>query len=134
MESNITILIPTSPIKSHPSTHIIDKCIESVRNYLPSSNIIIMADGVRPEQEDYTERYQEYLSRLQKKYPEIRFYIAGEHRHQAGMTKDTLPLVATPLIFFIEHDWEMIGEIPMLELAEIILSDKVNLIRFCLDE
>lgn len=134
MESDITILIPTSPIKSHPDTKIIDKCIDSIRNYLPTSRIIIMADGVRPEQEEFTERYQEYLLRLQKKYPEIDFHICKTHRHQAGMTKDTLPEVKTPLIFFVEHDWEMIGPIPILGLAQIILSGKINLVRFCLDE
>lgn len=134
MDANITILISTSPIKSHPSTDIIDKCIASVRQYLPTSRIIIMADGVRPEQEDYTERYHEYLTRLQNKYPEVGFFREGEHAHQANMTKDALPLVETPLIFFIEHDWEMIGKIPMHELAQAILAGYANQIRFCLDE
>ena len=62
----ITVVIPTSPIPSHPSTAIIDETIASVRKQLPDSRIIVTADGVRAEQVGMANNYFEYLVALNK--------------------------------------------------------------------
>lgn len=129
MGPEISVLVSTSPIKSHPSTEKIDITIERIKERLPDSPIFIMADGVRPEQAHYAERYFEYLTRLKKKYPDIAILRAPAFMHQANMTKLTLPDIKTPLVFFNEHDLPICGEVPFKEMADIIMSGKADLIR-----
>lgn len=113
MGSEITVLVSCSPIKSHPSTEIIQECIDSVMERLPESRIIVMADGVRPELSRYAENYFKFLTRLKKLYPDLLVFRAPAHLHQAAMTKLTLPDVDTPVILFIEHDMALQGDIPV---------------------
>ena len=56
----VTVLIPTSPIRSHPDTAMIEQTVRDVRSKLPESEILIMVDGVCPKQEDYRTAYEEY--------------------------------------------------------------------------
>lgn len=126
---DITVLISSSPIKSHPSTHMIDQCIDSVRQRLPHSRIIIMQDGVRPEQATLSGAYKKYIDKILVKYPDIDKIIMSDHVHQARMTRECLDLVKTPLILYMEHDTVLTGEIPFLEMSEMILSKQANVIR-----
>ncbi len=78
-----------------------------MRRHLPDAPIIIMADGVRPEQAEYEERYQQYLrdlATLAPKWKPILLSLFTEFQHQAAMTRETLKQVKTPLILFQEHD------------------------------
>lgn len=109
----ITVLIPTSPIPSHPSTEIIEKTVASVRERLPKSRIVLMIDGVREEQKDRSEDYYEYVRRLLIKANEwgnCLPLIQEEHQHQANMTREALEYVDTPLVLFVEHDTPLVGE------------------------
>src|SRR6266403_1770363 len=108
MQKNISVLVSSSPIESHPSTKIIETTIASIRFHLPDSFIYIMLDGVRQEQEHYTERYVQYLGTLVGKaisgMGNIKLVPFLEFTHQAGMTMKTLEMVTTPFILFAEHD------------------------------
>lgn len=112
--SQITVLIPTSPIASHPSTSIIEETVASVRHWLPTAEIIVMCDGVREEQESYRTAYGEYLERVAwlcnyrwgNAYP---LYF-GEHTHQIGMTRRALEDVRTSLLLFVEHDTPLVTD------------------------
>lgn len=123
------MLVSSSPIKSHPSTHIIDKVLGSIYERLPSSRVIIMQDGVRSEQQEYHDRYEEYLRRMIDNHPEAEIVIANEHKHQARMTRDVLRAVTTPYIFFVEHDMVLCEEIPFDTMKELIASGQANLVR-----
>lgn len=131
--ANITVLIPTSSIPSHPDTRIIEETINSVRTHLPYSEIILMIDGIRTEQNQRTDQYNEYIRRLlhiankQKCYP----LIFDEHQHQANMTREALKHVTTPLILFVEHDTPITPdrEIPFQSIANSILSGQADLVR-----
>ena len=127
-------MISCSPIKSHPSTDIIDGCIASLKEKLPDSRIVVMADGVRKEQEDYAPRYKKFLTRLQKKYPEIEVVAMPEHYHQARTMLTCLPMVTTPVILFIEHDMALYGDIPFEEMAEMITKGEADLIRLLYED
>ena len=59
----LTVLIPTSPIPSCPSTEIIDATYRSIRERLPSAPILIACDGYH-EGACSEDAYDEYLSRL----------------------------------------------------------------------
>ena len=116
MSDQLTILIPTSPIPSHPSTAILDETIANIRKYTDAC-IIIMADGLHSTMKHRRHVYNKYLEAVSKKIEAggygacviIRF---EEHEHQARMTKKALESVTTPLIMFCEHDCSPVGNIP----------------------
>lgn len=134
-QSDITVIISSSPIMSHPSTHIIEETIRSIRYHLPKSMIFVMTDGVREEQSHLKEAYRLYRSDLVTKmlltWENVMILPFPEFTHQAVMTIKTLEIVQTPLILFVEHDtplvdrpidWEMLmatahsGLSPMIRL------------------
>ena len=138
-EDKITCLIPTSPIKSHPSTRIIQETIESIRCQLPTVPIGIMVDGIRPEQESsYGSRYSDYRANLDAlcgNFSDLTVISAdrGQHLHQIGMLRQVLPWVTRPLILFVEHDIKFLNApIPWEGIVGALLDGDVNLVRFLL--
>ena len=93
-----------------------------------------MADGVREEQEDYRPRYEDFLARLQKKYPDLEIFKAKDHQHQARMTTNTLMHVFTPVILFIEHDMALKGDIPIKEMCKMITDGKADVVRLLYED
>lgn len=139
MHEEISVLIPTSPIRSHPATAIIEETMESIRYHLPNSHIFIMADGVREEQADRKADYMDYLGRLAAKclfeFNDIRIIPFFEFTHQALMTMRTLPMVTTPLILFVEADTPLVDKpIDWDMLKNAIMSGATNHIRLHYDE
>lgn len=128
-----TVLIPTSPIPSHPDTSIIEETIQSIRDRV-QCEILVMCDGVRPEQGNMDDAYNEYLRRLifYSEHWGIRPLIYP-WLHQAGVTKATLPLVTTPTFLFVEHDTPLVGEIPFGRIIPMVESAAVNVLRFYFD-
>lgn len=111
LKDNVTILMPVSPIKSHPDTSIIDNTIASCRFHFPKAKIIIMSDGLREEQESYRERYEEFRFRLSKKLDENTELMEFEsHKHQVAMTRAAMEKVTTPVILFVEHDTPIVTD------------------------
>ena len=133
MKSNLTILIPTSPIPSHPSTSILDETIANIRQYT-DAEIIIMFDGVHSSLAHRAEDYNEYKEAVRRKKHEYGWCNMAEfpdHQHQANMTRRTLDFVKTPLVMFCEHDTSPIGEIPWgLICGFVEMSPIVNCLRF----
>lgn len=132
----ITVLIPTSPIRSHPNTAIIQETIASIRshNALADCEIIIMCDGVREEQEKYRDAYERYLRKLvwmcEHEWPMTLPLVFDAHLHQATMTRRALEIVQTPFVLFVEHDTPLVGPEPPWEaFTRAIDSGDVNLIR-----
>lgn len=121
-----TVIIPTSPIPSHPNTAIIDETIQSVSERL-DADIIVVFDGIRDEQKDFKQKYQTYIKNMLRKdiYP----IILTEHSHQVQATREALKHVTTPLILFVEHDTPLCEEIPFEGLESVVLSGLANVIR-----
>jgi hypothetical protein len=136
--SEITVLIPCSPIKSHPSTEIIDETIKSIRSQLPDSEIIITFDGVRGEQEDRRAKYEEFKRRLLWKIyhdPEYKNILPlnfETHSHQVKMAREALKYVTGDLILYCEQDTPVTPdvEIDWEKCEDLIYSGEANLIRF----
>lgn len=132
---DITILIPTSPIPSHPSTAILDETIANIRKYTNAS-IIVMCDGVHASLKQRKQNYQEYISAIKQKaqdneYGNVGFVEFHSHKHQARMTLETLALVNTELIMFCEHDTSPIGDIPFDHICNMVKNSiEINCIRF----
>lgn len=128
----VTVIIPTSPIPSHPSLDVIEQTIASVREQLPTADIIVTCDGVRPEQQHRDADYQRYLRRLMwaaNQWPNVVPVVRAEHGHQGNTTRAALKLVDTPLILFVEHDTPIVGEVPWRSLCDAVLSDEARVIR-----
>ena len=136
IRNHITVLVVTSPIKSHPSTAIIDQCIADIRQQLPDCEVIIGMDGVRPEQEHYREQYETYQKRVLWKtnfeWQNVTAVRFEQHMHQAAMTKELLKLVNTPVILFVEHDTGLTPDFSFEwpQLIEAIESGEAYMIRF----
>ena len=107
---DITVIMPTSPIESHPSVYVINETLNSVSSRL-AAPVIVMCDGVRPEQEHYRPRYEEYLRELVR-LPGVVPLMFEEFTHQANMTRRALELVDSEFVLFVEHDTPLVGDIP----------------------
>lgn len=131
----VTVLIPTSPIAAHPDTSIIETTVASVRFWLPDAEILIMCDGIRPEQEHYRQRYEQYLNRLLwltgTKWDRVLPVLHDEHLHQAELTRRVLDMVETPLVLFVEHDSPLVTDCPIdwPALTAAALSGEADVIR-----
>lgn len=129
----ITVLIPTSPIAAHPSLAVIEETVNTIREKLPRAEIFIMVDGIRDEQIEYKERYEEYKRQLLLKcnfdWHNVLPILFDTHHHQVAMTRKTLEMVRTPIILFAEHDTPLCEEIPFPNLCEAILKGDANMIR-----
>lgn len=124
MNDDITVVIPTSPIPSCPSTHIITATIESIRLQLPNAPIIVTCDG--PESGAV---YTEYIERIRTRNTEMVLHDPRIHHHQSGMIGPALELVKTPLIYYLESDWLTLPDIPWPELSVLIRSGRYNYIK-----
>jgi len=136
MSNNLTILIPSSPIPSHPSTEILDETISNIRKYT-DAKIILMCDGVHESLVHRTEDYESYrngvfLKMMAGDYGNLTIRTFEHHRHQSEMLKQTLPEVKTELVMFWEHDCTIGGGyIPFNDICDIVKDENdVNYIRF----
>ena len=136
---NITILISTSPCEKHPSTDMIMETIDSIRYHFANERIIVMADGIRPEQEQLRKRYDQYLLELTKLLNQSLYGVAldynWEFRHQAVMTIQVLKHVDSPLILFVEHDTPLLKKKTDWEfIHNAIRFGVVNMVRLYHEE
>lgn len=135
LDDNITILIPTSPIKSHPDTSILSFVLDSCRFHFPTARILVMADGLRREQESYRERYDQYKDRLRTAsttvWRNVQILEFPEHAHQVGMTREALKSITTPMMLFVEHDTPIVTDEPIewTGIAMAIMDGTSNMVR-----
>lgn len=131
----VTVLVPTSATPGCPSTEILETTIDSIRAQpgLERAEIIIMADGLRPEHAERAGAYEEYRRRLLwlagRRWHNVLLLLFDEHLHQSGMLREALPEVRTPLILFVEHDTPLVGPINWPGLVRALRSGRANVIR-----
>ena len=133
MMSNITVLIPICPMPSHPSTEVLDETIDSIRQRLPDSEIILMFDGVNPTLMHLKAQYEEYTQNMLWKINQMSNIVPivfDEHQHQSLMLKKALEYVRTDLILWSEQDTPLHNDIPFEELSKVVETGYANLIRF----
>lgn len=125
---DLTIIITTSPIKSHPSTNLLDSTINSFNlvDGLNDCRKIIMCDGwtkiVAEGQkqaiksvvitEDLKNKYLEYVENIRKKaesneYKNAEIYLQEKNNGFAENVKIALyDYVRTPYVIIVQHDQE----------------------------
>lgn len=128
----ITVVIPVSPISSHPDTAVLDETIASIRHHLPKVKIIVSFDGIREEQGDWAIAYLEHIRAVMYKHRDIYPVLFGEHRHQSGMMKVLLEQhIKTPLVMYVEQDTPL--EKTLIEwgpIIDLLQEGTSNLVRF----
>ena len=135
-KEDITVILVTSVIPSHPETYIIEETIKSIRHHLPDNEIIIQIDGLREEQAHRKADYDEYISRILWKclheYANVLPIVFDEHSHQSTMMKKTIDLIKTPLMLYVEGDTPLVIDesIDWDACTNMIESGKANTIRF----
>jgi hypothetical protein len=133
VNDRVTVVMTTSPAPLHPSTEHVEEVVASVREQLPDAEFVIVADGVRPEQEHRRVAYDEYLRRLcwlcEHRWRNVVPLVLDEWGHQANAVRKALELVVTPIILFVEHDTPVVGEIDWRQLTDLILMGKANEVR-----
>lgn len=137
LDSLITVLIPTSAIPRHPSTDLLESCLNSILHYLPNARVVIMADGVRPSLSHRRAQYDEYIRRVGEACerrewgPNVQMRPFHTHSQQAIMTRTMLETVDTPLMMFVEHD-ALLRIDPPLDIeaiARVLLDGQANMVR-----
>ncbi|MET8648428.1 hypothetical protein [Nocardia aurea] len=130
----VTVLVTCSPIPSHPSTHILEETIASVRERLPRAEIFLVFDGVRPEQEARRADYEEFIRRAlwlaDHEWGNVLPFIHDEHLHQGECARRAVEAMTTPLLLFMEHDTPLTGEISFADIAATIEAGDANVVRF----
>ena len=132
---DITIVVVTSVLPSHPNTDIIDETIKSIRFHFPDNEIIMQIDGLRIEQNHRKADYDEYKNRILWKclheYKNVLPIVFESHMHQTGMMRQTISEIKTSLLLYIEGDAPLtLDPIDWEKCLDMIEYGKANTIRF----
>jgi hypothetical protein len=135
-KDNITVIVVTSILPSHPDTVILDETIASIRSHFPNNEIILQIDGLRKERLERKEAYDEFKSKVLWKclheWNNVLPIIFDEHSHQTNMMKETIGLVQTAAILYVEGDAPITPdiEISWQKCLDMLEYEKANTIRF----
>jgi hypothetical protein len=133
---DVTIIIPTSVLPSHPSTQIIEETLKSVRYHFPENEIIIQVDGLRFERQDKKNVYDEFknviLWKSLHEWENVLPIIFDIHSHQTTMMKKTIKEIKTSAMLYVEADCPLVidREIAWDECLDMLEYEKANTIRF----
>ena len=130
MEGLISVLIVSSPSPSHPTTLLIEKCIDSVLQCLPEVSrckVLVVMDGyklvptdqLRPKSgkidSDLADKYNGYHSSLQALFAGAKYSVnspiifrSDAHLGFAICVKTGLEMVTTPYCLVCQHDRKFI--------------------------
>ena len=132
----ITTVIPVSPIASHPETAILEETVASVRHWLPDGEIILTFDGVRREQRERRDDYEEHIRRVlwmaDRDWGNVVPFVFDTHQHQTGMMRAVIGEIRTPLLMYVEADTPLVTDEPIdwEAVTGILESGVSNSVRF----
>jgi len=133
MPHPLTVIIPTSPIQSHPDTSILEQTVASVMDRT-DAEILITCDMPRPEMMHREADYLEYLRRVmtlcEKEFENATPIVMPVFCHQVEMLRRVLPQVDSEYIMYVEHDTPLIGDIDIGSVITDMRQGDLNLLRF----
>ena len=135
-KNDITIVVATSVLPSHPDTDIIDETISAIRSHFPDNEIILQMDGLREERlarkADYDEYKNKVLWKCMHEWKNVLPIIFDEHCHQTTMMKRTIDLIDTAAMLYVEGDAPITSdcEIDWQKCLDMLEYNKANTIRF----
>ncbi len=118
MKSEVTVVVPTSPIPSHPSTAVLEETVGTVRYHFPDAEIILTFDGPSPGIDSkFAVPYEEYIRKAlwlaDKSWGAVCPHVFRTHHHQSGMMKKILDDIRTPYLLYVEHDAPIVTDEPI---------------------
>jgi hypothetical protein len=135
-KNDVTIVVATSVIPSHPDTAIINETIYTIRSHFPDNEIILQMDGLReerlPRKADYDEYKNRVLWKCMHEWKNVLPIIFDEHCHQTTMMKKTIDIVNTSVLLYVEGDAPITPdcEIDWQKCLDMLEYNKANTIRF----
>jgi hypothetical protein len=123
--SDITIILSTSPMPSHPSTAFVDEVVESIYKFLfrfERTKIIITCDGTN----ECNESYEHFILNLEEKYKgyeDIEIIKKPEFGHLTGNLRFAIERVETEFVFLVQHD---ISFLRFVDIAKVIEDMRAN--------
>jgi hypothetical protein len=135
-KNDITIILATSVLPSHPDTHIIDETIRCIRVHFPKNEIIMQIDGLRQEQMDREKDYNEYKNKILWKclheYNNVLPIVFDKHSHQSTMMRNTIDEIQTSGLLYVEGDAPLTpdAEIDWQKCCDLLAYEKANTVRF----
>ena len=118
--NDITVIITSSYIPSHPKLNIINSVINSIYNYIKYSQelkIIIACDGLKENNKDYLE-YIQNLINFYKNNKNIEVILNKNFGHLVGNIKNVINKIETKYIMIIQHDLLFCMDIDLDEILE----------------
>ena len=131
----ISVVVPVSPIKSHPDTAILEETITSGRTLFPVAEIFLTFDGVRSEQEHRRADYNDFIHRAlwlaDHTWGNIVPFLFDEHQHQSGMMRHVIDKIDTTLLMYVEQDTPLVTDEPtdFNKIEQFIVDGHSNLVR-----
>ena len=139
----LTIIITTSPIKSHPSTYVLDQVIESFNliDELNDCKKLIICDGYQiisnnkyksgKISQDVATNYEIYIESIIDKYDNSEV-IKRESRYGfAENVKYALELVKTEYVIIIQHDQIFLRNINFKDIIDMMTRhNNINYVNF----
>jgi|GEM_PF-3267722 len=137
----LSVIITTSPIKSHPSTGMIQKVITSL-HLREAWQVIIVCDGYRVSEKTELKRgiitakqaanYEQYIKNLEAELPANCSVWARDKRY--GFAKNvlhTLKNCVFEYVLVIQHDFMFVQDIDFEELVTAhFIRDGINYLTF----
>lgn len=129
----ITAVIPTSPTPTDPDPSRTLATIDSILDRAAGCEIVLFADGVRPEQADRRHRYNLYLRALAdactRSRRSVTMVVGDRWLHQAAGLQAIFGQIRTDLMLYVEHDTPLAGDIDLDLLAQPIRSGELDVVR-----
>jgi hypothetical protein len=135
-KNDITAILVTSILPSHPDTRVLDETLSSIRAHLPENEIILQIDGLRDERLNRKKDYDEFKNRVLWKclheWKNVLPVIFDEHCHQTTMMKRTIDMVNTSALLYVEGDAPLTSDQPIdwQKCLDMIEYEKAYTIRF----
>ncbi|GFH44647.1 hypothetical protein CTEN210_01121 [Chaetoceros tenuissimus] len=152
-KSDATVIVLSSLIPTHPSIHMINRTITSVRSKihgLHGPKIIITVDGLplrstrrrkrNPVEdinqfEENIDRIEKYTDTLRKYFyndPSVTILAHAKHLHISNNIQNALDYVDTKYVYIVQHDFEFIRQVNHTEIINAMENDPdvLRIVRF----
>lgn len=131
ISNNLSVIITSSHIQSHPNIKIIKETIDSLK-LINEDNLEIIITHDYSENVDflnYLNNLKEYIKNL--KYKNIKILTSDKHVHLTGTIRNAINYVKTKYVLIVQHDLSFIKK---FEIDKIILdmekNPKIKCVRF----
>ena len=125
--SEVTIIITSSFIPSHPNTYIIDAVINSIYNNIiydkiDNLKILIACDGLKLNTDNKKMvKYHKYIDNLKNKWKDnenIKIILNNKFGHLVGNIKNVFSYVETDYILIVQHDLMFVSQLNLNDIID----------------